>query len=223
MVGASAGGLEPIASIARALPVDFPGTVFVVLHLPQGGTSSLPRIVERAARLPVHAARDGAPVEPGTIVVAPPDHHLMLESERTRVVRGPKVNGHRPSVDVLFHSAARAYGDRVVGIVLSGSLNDGALGLGAIKRRGGGAIVQSDAVHQGMPTSAVQHVDVDWAVPLLEIPVALTMLMATREETRMTDRDRQTDLEAGFDLTEAGEVPGALSGLSCPECGGALW
>jgi len=112
------------------------------------------------------AAADGAPIEPGTIAVAPPNHHLIVEPGLTRVVRAPKVNGRRPSVDVLFHSAARAYGGRAIGVVLSGTLNDGTLGLQAIKRRNGVAIVQADAVHQGMPTSAIANVDVDSVLPL---------------------------------------------------------
>ena len=184
----------------------------------------LHRIVDRAGPLRATPARDGQPIELGAIVVAPPDHHLMVEAGRVRCVRGPKVNGHRPAVDVLFHSAARAYGDRVIGVVLSGALSDGSLGLRAIKRRGGGAIVQSDALHQGMPTSAIAQVDVDCVVPLLEIPGALTMLMRTREEHVMgKGRDWESDLEAGFDLGTLTEVPGEPSGFMCPECGGALW
>jgi two-component system chemotaxis response regulator CheB len=198
--------------------------VFVVLHLPEGSTSVLPEIISNVGPLPASAARDGARFEPGTIVVAPPDRHLLVApGRRTRVVRGPKVNGSQPSVDVLFNSAASAYGSCVVGVVLTGSLSDGALGLQAIKCRGGGAIAQSDAMHQGMPSSAVRRGDVDYVVPLLEIPNALTMLMTTRGETQVTNGGPEGDLETGFDLTSPREARGDPSGLTCPECGGPLW
>ena len=224
VVGASAGGVEALATLAAGLDPDFRGTMFVVLHLPEGGRSVLAGILHRAGPLDAVVARDREPFEPGTIVVAPPSHHLLVERDHVRVVRGPKINGHRPAVDVLFHSAARTHADRVVGVVLSGARDDGAFGLRAIKRRGGAAIVQSDALHPGMPTSAMASVEVDCAVPLREIPDALTMLMTTREEAPVNaDSPAESDLEAGFDLGQLREVPGDPSGFTCPECGGALW
>lgn len=143
VIGASAGGVEALMAIAEDLPPDLGAAVFVVLHLGEGATSFLPEILDRAGPLPATAAVDRAPIEPGTIAVAPPDHHLVVESGRVRVLHAaPKVNGRRPSVDVLFHSAARVYGSRVIGVVLSGTLSDGTLGLQAIQRRSGVAIVQ---------------------------------------------------------------------------------
>jgi two-component system chemotaxis response regulator CheB len=223
VIGASAGGVEALATIAAGLPADFPAAVLVALHLPEGGTSVLPTILDRAGRLPARAARDDEPVRPGTIAVAPPGHHLVVADGRTRLLRGPKVNGYRPSVDVLFHSAARSYGRGVIGVVLTGALSDGAFGLRAIKRRGGAAVVQADAAHTGMPESALASVDADAVTPLRSIPAALTMFVETEEATmRDEGSPEESELEAGFDPGQLQEAPGSPSVFRCPECGGAL-
>jgi len=188
VVGASAGGVQALVDLARDLPADFDGAVFVTLHVMEGARSLLAGILDRAGPLPASTAVDCDEIEPRRIVVAPPDHHLLLEDGRMRVLRRPKVNGHRPSVDVLFHSAARAYGSRVAGVVLSGALRDGALGLKAIKRRGGVAIVQADPLHQGMPESAIATVDVDAVLPLREIARELTMIVGARKEGDAMDK-----------------------------------
>jgi two-component system chemotaxis response regulator CheB len=224
VIGASAGGVAALISLVERLPADLAAAVFIVLHMPGDSSSSLADILDRAGPLTATAAVDGDPISPGTIVVAPPDNHIWIDDGHVRVSRGPKVNGHRPSVDVLFHSAARAFGDSTVGIVLTGSLSDGALGLRAIARRGGASIVQSDALHQGMPSSALAHAAVDAVLPLQEIPDALTMLIGTSEEGTTSDPIQpDSELESGFDLSEAREPPGAPSIFRCPECGGALW
>lgn len=226
VVGASAGGVEALAAIAADLPDAFPAAVFVVLHLPEGATSFLPQILDRAGPLPARLALDGATIEPGVIFVAPADHHLLLEAGRMRVLRRPRVNGSRPSVDVLFHSAARVYGSRTIGVVLSGNLSDGTLGLRAIKRRGGTAIVQADAMHAGMPTSALANVDVDGALPITMIGPELATLAAARERAATSGDGSipDTALEAGFDIAETREALNeSPTPLRCPECGGALW
>jgi two-component system, chemotaxis family, protein-glutamate methylesterase/glutaminase len=225
VIGASAGGVGALAEIARGLPKDLGAAVFVVLHLPEGGRSYLAGILDRAGPLPASPALDGAAIETGRIYVAPPDHHLVLDPGATRVLRGPKVNGHRPSVDVLFHSAARVYGSGVVGVVLTGTLRDGTLGLRAIKRRHGVAIVQADAPHPGMPMSALEHAEVDAAIPLREIAERLTMVVERPQEAAVPEDDRidQTELESGFDISEVREAPGEPTAFRCPECGGALW
>jgi two-component system, chemotaxis family, protein-glutamate methylesterase/glutaminase len=221
VVGASAGGVEALVRIARALPEDFPAAIFVALH---GATGYLASILERAGPLRAYTATDGEPVESGRIYVAPNDHHLVLERGRVRALRGPRVNGHRPSVDVLFHSAARSYDGRTIGVVLSGTLTDGTLGLRAIRRRGGEAVVQADPVHEEMPASALTHADAA-ALPVDGIAERLTMLVSAAEEAAMPDDEQpeQTDLEAGFDLDHVREAPGAPSPFICPECGGSLW
>src|SRR5437588_6269412 len=161
VIGASAGGVEALMALTGTLPRDLPAAVFVVLHIPAQSPSLLPSILSRVGSLKVVHATDGAKIEHGCIYVAPPDHHILLERGKVRVVRGPKENRHRPAVDPLFRSAALAYGPRVVGVILTGSLDDGTAGLLAVKRRGGIAVVQdpNEALYSSMPLNALTHVE----------------------------------------------------------------
>src|SRR3954470_22981901 len=145
VVGASAGGVEALQRFAARLPGDHPGTILVVLHVPPSGTSALPAILNRAGPLPAVAAADGDRLTPGSIHVAVPGAHLAVQDGRLRLDTGPRRNGHRPAVDVLFRSAAEAHARRVVGVVMSGARDDGAAGLGHIKRHGGLALIQDPA------------------------------------------------------------------------------
>ena len=167
VVGASAGGVEALAGLAASLPTGLPAAVFVVLHVPSTGTSALPDILARKGPLPASHVKGGEPIEPGRIYIAPPDHHLLLRQGHMHLSRGPRENGHRPAVDPLFRSAAREYATRVVGVILSGALDDGTAGLLAIKSRGGVAVVQDpgDAIYPGMPGNALEVVKVDHVVP----------------------------------------------------------
>ena len=137
VIGASAGGVEALQRVVGGLPADLPAAVLVVMHLAEGASSMLPRILDRAGPLEAAHPEDGDPVQNGRIYVAPPTLHLLLEDGAIRLSREPHENRHRPAVDTLFRSAAVAYGPRVVGVVLSGTLDDGSAGLLAIKRRGG--------------------------------------------------------------------------------------
>jgi two-component system chemotaxis response regulator CheB len=145
------------------LPVDLPAAVFVVLHVAPSSTSVLAEILDRRGRLPAAQARNGDPIAAGRVVVAAPDHHLLLAADGVVLDSGPKVNGHRPAVDSLFHSAAAAFGSRVIGVVLSGSRDDGAAGLAAIKAAGGVAMAQApqDALYPSMPENAMLRVELD--------------------------------------------------------------
>ena len=178
VVGASAGGVEALQTLVRGLPADVPAAMFVVLHMSADAPSMLPQILNRAGPLPVAAAVDNEPIAPGRVYVAVPDHHLLIERGRVCLVRGPKENRSRPAVDPLFRSAARAYGSRVIGVVLTGALDDGTSGLQAVKGRGGLAVVQdpAEALYTGMPRSAMEHVAVDYCMPLAEIPALLARL-----------------------------------------------
>ncbi len=152
-IGASAGGVEALGELAGGLPADLPASVFVALHVPSHGGSVLPQILSRRGPLPAAHAEDGEAIEPGRIYVAPPDQHLLIHEGIVRLSRGPRENGFRPAIDPLFRTAARWYGPRAVGVILSGTLDDGTAGLLAIKERGGVAVVQDpdDALFPGCP------------------------------------------------------------------------
>ena len=231
VIGASAGGVEAISRLVRELPADLPAAVCVVLHFPANGTSVLPRILHRVGSLPAAHARDGEPLEPGRIYVAPPDRHLIVRQDRVELGVGPKENNHRPAVDVLFRTAARNHGNRVIGVVLSGTLDDGTVGLAAIRSHGGLAVVQNpeDALYAGMPRSAVENVGADHVLPVAEIGALLGRLAlepAPEAPVRATppesDKENFMD-EMQLDGVHAEERPGKPAGFSCPECDGVLW
>jgi two-component system chemotaxis response regulator CheB len=231
VVGASAGGVEALQMLVAGLPADLPAAVFVVLHMSAGAPSLLPRILDRAGPLSAAAAVDNAPIMPGHIYVSVPDHHLLIERGRVCLVRGPKENRARPAVDPLFRSAARDYGPRVIGVVLTGALDDGTSGLQAIKARGGLAVVQdpAEALYSGMPHSAKENVAVDYCMPLAEIPALLARLAAEpAPDESVYPVPPNLDLEvriAELDMEPLnnGEVPGTPSVFACPECHGTLW
>jgi two-component system chemotaxis response regulator CheB len=230
VVGASAGGVEALVELVRGLPHNLPAAVCVVLHLPADSTSVLPQILGRAGVLPTAHARDGELFRHGHVYVAPPDSHLVVESGRLRLVAGPRENGHRPSIDVLFRTAAQVYGPRVIGVVLSGTLDDGTAGLLAIKRRHGLAVVQqpADARYPGMPQSALEHVVVDQVLPVRDISHSLSRLARepVPEEAALPSAELEEEIRATeVDLVRLnrGEYPGAPSSYTCPECSGCLW
>src|SRR5262245_54623082 len=136
-IGASAGGVDALRRLLSGLPSDFPATVCIVLHTAPSPTSLLTEVLQLHCDLPVISPQDRQPFERGCVYVAPPDRHLLVMGDRMRVVRGPKENRHRPGIDPLFRSAAWSFGPRVVGVVLTGMLDDGTAGLWAIKMCGG--------------------------------------------------------------------------------------
>jgi len=166
VIGGSAGAIEPLINIAAALPRDLPASLFVVVHRSNETPPLLANILRREGGLRSVEAADGLPIEQGAIYIAPPDRHLLVEEDVIRLVRGPKENRHRPAIDPLFRSAAWSYGPRVVGVLLSGGLNDGAAGLWAIQSCGGTTVVQdpSDARFASMPQSALDSMDVDHCI-----------------------------------------------------------
>lgn len=157
VVGASAGGVEVLRALVAELPPDIAAAAFVVLHVAATGRSILPDILTRAGGPPAAHAEDGERIENGRIYVAPPDRHLLLSQDTVSLGDGPKEHGHRPAVDALFRSAARSHEARVVGVVLSGALDDGAAGLRAIKQHGGLTLVQDpeEARYPAMPRAAI--------------------------------------------------------------------
>ena len=231
VVGASAGGVEALGELVSRLPADLPAAVFVVLHIPAYGVSVLPGILSRRGPLPAAHPNDGETIRHGCIYVAPPDHHLLVEKDGTvRLTRGPHENGHRPAVDTLFRSAARTYGPRVIGVVLTGTLDDGTAGLQAIKRRGGLAVVQDpeEALFASMPRSAIESVPVDTVALLAEIGPILDRLARSpapaESEAPVTSELEDEVKVAEFDIIKLEtRQNGKPSSYACPDCHGVLW
>jgi two-component system chemotaxis response regulator CheB len=239
VVGASAGGVETLKEVARGLPAGLPASVFVVCHFPPGGRSILPEILSGAGPLLATHAIDGELFHPGHIYVAPPDHHLLLSPDRRiRATRGPRENHSRPAIDPLFRSAARYYRERVVGVILTGSLHDGVAGLMAVRSAGGVAVVQDprDAAVAAMPRSATELAGADHIVPATEIGSLLVKLarnaapepgashMDPKTHPPVDPIDRMPDVvDRDFNGQVNGDRRGQVSTFTCPECGGSLW
>lgn len=228
VMGASAGGVEALRTIMAGLPSDLPAAVLVVLHMPRSSPSALPAILNRVSQIPVRSAVDGEPLRQSRVYVAPVDRHLMVIDHRVRLSRGAAENGHRPAIDPLFRSAAQVFGPRVVGVVLSGSRDDGAAGLEAIARRGGTTVVQQpgDALHGSMPRAALQHVAADHVLPAAEIGTLLDRI--TREpvpDAPVSDDPiltAEVALAALAPLTTE-DMSDGPAGYGCPACGGSLF
>jgi two-component system, chemotaxis family, protein-glutamate methylesterase/glutaminase len=229
VIGASAGGVEALQRLCAALPADFPGCVFVAQHLSPSARSMLPQLLDRVGPLRAISPVDGQAIEPGHIYVGGPDHHMLLREGRVLMRRGPLENRTRPAANALFRSAAIHYGSRVIGVVLTGLLDDGTDGLIAIKAAGGLSVVQDpdDAEWPSMPRNALKRDHVDHAPPLAEIPALLVRLtretagasVPLPEEYLVEDRIAAQE----FAVMETDIVtPGQPSHISCPDCGGVL-
>jgi two-component system, chemotaxis family, protein-glutamate methylesterase/glutaminase len=230
VVGTSAGGIEALRVLIGSLPRDFPAAVMVVLHLSPHSPSLLSKILARTSQLTIVDPRDGERLRSGTVYLAQPNLHLMVENGKARLVHGPRENRHRPSVDTLFRSAAANFKGRVIGVLLTGNLNDGTAGLWAIKRADGTAIVQdpADAQYPGMPSSAVSEVKVDHVVPLNQIAPLLQKVLHTKPKKRMPKKEhermkKETNIEAMHAPLDETLSLGQPSAFTCPECNGSLW
>lgn len=230
VIGASAGGVEALSTIVQGLPADLEAAIFITLHISAHSPSILTKILSRFGKLKACNPINGQAIERGKIYVAPPDHHLLVKKGHVHISRGAKENGHRPAADTMFRTAAQAYGRRVVGVVLSGNLDDGTAGLNAIKRQGGIAIVQNpeEAMFSGMPRSAVENVEVDEVLSLADIPTALVHWVNELVEEAVEPVSREMHVEVGMaeldlDALQEPNRPGQPSGFACPDCGGSLW
>lgn len=200
--------------MASALPVNFPATVLVVMHVASTARSLLPQILQRVTALTVAHASDEAELHPGRILIAPPDRHLLVADGRVVLSRGPRENGHRPAVDALFRSAAEQYGPACCGVILSGTRDDGAIGLAEVKAAGGMAIVQdpTDAMYDSMPASAMAVTEVDEVLPADRIGLALVALARSGTPVPAADDGQAEPVPSPELLT-----------ILCPECGGSLF
>jgi two-component system, chemotaxis family, protein-glutamate methylesterase/glutaminase len=238
VIGGSAGAFDSLRSIVRGLPGNFPGSIFVVLHLFADFSSTLHLQISRWGHLPARQPIDGDPVAQGRIYIARPDHHMTLEGGRIRMMKGPRENRHRPAIDPLFRTAAREYGPRVMGVVLSGLFDDGSAGLFAVKERGGVAIVQDpeDAERGEMPRHAIEYARPQYVLKTEDIASHLVTLatsdmvetdMATKRSAKASGKgngsesssEPRENLKASY--SEEGE--GMPSVFACPECHGVLW
>jgi two-component system, chemotaxis family, protein-glutamate methylesterase/glutaminase len=230
VIGASAGGVEALTTLARGLPAHLDAAVCIVLHLHAGAESKLADIFSRAGPLPAVQARGGERLVAGLIYVAPPDRHLIVRGGHVVVVRGPHENGLRPSIDVLFRSAALAYGPRAVAAVLSGTRDDGVAGASAIGARGGCVFVQDpeDSLFSALPTHTVVHDHPDRVLPLAELAPAIATAVHRLSEgadVRENGSGEMSRESASASLDRDAlehEAPGEPSPYSCPECGGVL-
>jgi two-component system chemotaxis response regulator CheB len=236
-VGGSAGGVEALVELVARLPADLPAAVLVTVHVGANARSSLPRILARSGPLPAAHARHGEPLRPGRIYVAPPDFHLLAAAGVARLSSGPRVNHHRPAVDVMFASAARWGGRRLVAVVLSGALDDGAVGAALVARAGGRVLVQdpADALFDSMPRAALSAVRDAVTAPAAGLAEVIGKtfheLLDERDGGGSDDEGDDTEVEAEVVEMRMGDSddPGFLSAdearltrLSCPECSGGL-
>jgi two-component system, chemotaxis family, protein-glutamate methylesterase/glutaminase len=231
VIGASAGGLAPLNTVLAELPSNLAAALFVVIHRSAEAPNLLVKVLQRATRLRVVEAEDGAPIELGVVYVAPTGQHMLVEPAAVRIARGPKENRHRPAIDPLFRSAAWAFGPRVIGLLLSGLRSDGSAGLWAIKSCGGIAVVQdpSDAEYAAMPSSALESVGVDYCLKVSEMGARLLSLIdSPAESARAFPVPEQVKLETQMAQFRSNDVRsmnriGTLSPFTCPECHGTLW
>jgi two-component system chemotaxis response regulator CheB len=227
VIGGSAGAVQPLTELLGTLPGDAPAALFAALHFSALSSEWLSAHLRRHIRLPVRSPRREMRIREGRILLARPDHHLVIEHGRALASRGPRENLWRPAIDVLFRSAAVAYGSRVVGILLSGELDDGTAGLQAIKKCGGLAIVQADASSPSMPRTAQANVEIDHSASPEALPGLLLRAIAENAPPQPAIPD-ELKHEARLALAPEESVAlaahkGPHSALSCPECGGPLW
>lgn len=232
VVGASAGGVEALRNLVAGFPVGLPAAVVVVLHIPRNAPSALPSILGRAGPLPAALAEHRARLRAGTVYVAPADRHVLVDDGRMVLSSGPTENGHRPAIDPLFRSAALAWGARAVGVVLSGTRDDGAAGLAAITARGGTALVQDpgEAVYPDMPVHAIEAVPDARVLPVAKVGAEITELLAAVGDLPLhPPPDELLVAETGIaaldpsvpDTPRLG--PATPSPFSCPTCDGVLF
>jgi two-component system chemotaxis response regulator CheB len=229
-VGASAGGLNAVTELVSSLPTNLKAAVFVVLHLSKIGVGDfLIHRLQKYTNYTCVIGAEGMEIEGNTIYLAPPDKHLLIKDDHIVLGLGPAENRWRPSVDVLFRSAAVAKTNKVIGIVLTGYLNDGTSGMDAIKRSGGVCIVQDphEAEYPDMPLSVIEHMEVDHCISLKEMGSTIEQII---EHSRSVQIEAPEDVKVESMIAErvvtsvsTVEQIGETTNFVCPDCGGGLW
>jgi two-component system, chemotaxis family, protein-glutamate methylesterase/glutaminase len=231
VIGASAGGVTAVRAVVSALPAELNAAVLIVLHIPVHTPTSLHEVLARDAAVTVKLAENGEHLRHGNAYIAPTDRHLVVEGDQLRLTRGPRENRVRPCIDVLFRSAALHFGPRVIGVVLTGALDDGTAGLWAIKDRGGTAVVQDpeDSEMSSMPRSALEHVSVDHVLSLTAIGPTIAQLarevLPRQPAGSAAPKTMQIEAEIAIegDALRRGVLSmGEMSANTCPECHGVL-
>jgi two-component system chemotaxis response regulator CheB len=230
VIGASAGGVDALGELLAQLPEDIDNAIFVVLHLSSRGIADfLSAKLQHLTPLPCKVAKDGARIERGHIYIAPADSHLVIKNGMMKVVNGPVENRWRPSINVLFRSAAVAYGERVIGIILTGLLDDGTSGMIAIKKCGGTTIVQdpNEAQYPDMPLSVLNNLEVDYCLPLQQFGFIIMDVIANKEINNIpipyeVEAESKIAENTVSGIEDVGRL-GKHSLYSCPDCGGGLW
>jgi two-component system, chemotaxis family, protein-glutamate methylesterase/glutaminase len=223
-IGASAGGVEALTSLFGALTKPLPVPVLVVLHVPADGVSMLPRILSAAGPMIASHAQQGERVAPGRIYVAPPDRHMLVRDHRLLLTLGPRENGHRPAVDPMFRSVSEQFGSRAIGVVLSGTRDDGTEGLHRLKRAGGIALVQEpkEAIFEWMPRSALENVPVDRCAAVAELAREIESLVTTGGPTTTTATEAGESMSDAHDRIQIEDAPTGADAVRCPDCGGVM-
>jgi two-component system chemotaxis response regulator CheB len=228
-IGTSAGGVEALSFLAKRFPRDFPASVLVTIHVPSHHRSALDEVLNRAGPLPAQFARSGDTVRKGRIYLAPPDRHLLLDGDRVTLGVGPRENNSRPAIDPMLRSTAVCCSGRAVGVVLTGSLGDGASGLWAIRQGGGITVVQDpqDAAFSEMPLTALNRAKPDHVIKLEDMPGLLDSLVhQPAGEAQPLPRSLRYEVEVartGRGSMEQMDSIGRRSVLACPDCGGVMW
>jgi two-component system, chemotaxis family, protein-glutamate methylesterase/glutaminase len=233
VIGGSSGSLEALKILMSLLPGNLDAALFITLHIPNEAPSALPFVLRSAGPLPAFHPKDKEPIRTGSVYVAPPDFHLLVDQGQVRITRGPRENRHRPAIDPMFRSAARAYGPRIAGLILSGHLDDGAAGLLAVRMAGGLAIAQdpAEALCPEMPSRAIQYAGADQVLPIREI--AALLIDATRMSAPATASVTNSSIGNAMEedngkgkissASQRNGPNGKPSVFACPECHGVLW
>ena len=229
VIGASAGGSVTLPELLKQLRPQMDIAVFIVMHITKRSIGDmLVKRIQKHTALKCKLAKHGDTIKAGTLYMAKPDHHLLLKNNKIILGKGPMENRYRPSIDALFRSAAAQYDHKVIGIILTGMLEDGAVGMLAIRRSGGSCIVQdpNEAQHPDMPNAVLKNLRPDYIVPVSEMGAAITEIISNppRKSKIPGDIKKETEIservQIGIDnLKQIGEH----SLYSCPDCGGGLW